>query len=82
MGPQLPQVLVHRVRQVLQLVGRRRVALLGLTDQLVDLLLQHGDAIEQELNRVIIGQVAVGQLGELGRARYRGEAAVDGGAEV
>ena len=31
---------------------------------------------------MIVGQVAVGQLGELGRARYRGEAAVDSGAEV
>jgi len=31
---------------------------------------------------VIVGQVAVGQLGELGRARDRGEAAVDSGAEV
>ena len=31
---------------------------------------------------MIVGQVAVGQLGELGRARDRGEAAIDAGAEV
>ena len=31
---------------------------------------------------MIVGQVAVGHLGELGRARDRGEAAVDVGAEM
>lgn len=79
---ELPEVLIHIVCEVLQLVGRNRIALLGRIDVGVNLLLEDGDAVDHELDGIVIGDVAGRKVGKLGGLGDGAIAAVDAVAEL
>jgi hypothetical protein len=80
--PELPEVLVNDVGEVLQLVARRRVGFLRRRDPLVNLLLQHRDAVHEQLQRLIVGQEPGRHVGDRRRLGDRREPAIDAVAEV